>query len=593
MPRPSRITEGVVCAILAAVALGVLVRIHDFGQTRFFTIDEYQWGHATWLVSQGRVPYRDFYEHHLPLGYVLHAPLVGDGNRFVERALRLRTITFAWLLAALAAATAATFTATRSAPLALLTACLTPSVGFGLMSAIDYRGDNWAAFALVACLSCIEIARRHAGRLLSAAAGVLLALAIGMTQKIVLLGGGAVAILWLASVAARSPRVRARLGTWRIASPAAFAAGAAAVAVPALVAGLATGIVGRALEINVLDALRHESLYPGFGVGQFLAPFLEETWASTAALAALAGVHLAGGPRSFWALPLGVALAGGLLVRAPFPYNYVLLCWLVAIAAVRGYGRIAERLVRPIGTGSRLAAAAPLLYLLPLAVLPGQLGFVAGTSDNTGQLRLLEQVERHTGPDDVVIDSAGSALFRPDRGYYWYHGRAHVRMFPAWFARDLVPGMRASRAIFWIRTVRFDLLPDAAQRYLLTHYVPFFGDLHVLGFTTRPAAPAGATLRGRIDVVRSGDYSVAPVDAASGAGDPAVATGLRIDGAPVVGPTHRLEAGVHTLEIAPGTPAYRFSFLPLQAAPTPAPDRPHTRLFELRRARRPDAGGRP
>jgi len=55
----------------------------------------------------------------------------------------------------------------------------------------------------------------------------------------------------------------------------------------------------------------------------------------------------------------------------------------------------------------------------------------------------------------------------------------------------------------------------------------------------------------------------------------------------------RSKPALERFEIAPGTPAYRFSFLPLQAAPTPAPDRPHTRLFELRRARRPDAGGRP
>ena len=37
--------------ILLAAGVASLYRVYDFGQNRFFTIDEYQFGHATWLVS--------------------------------------------------------------------------------------------------------------------------------------------------------------------------------------------------------------------------------------------------------------------------------------------------------------------------------------------------------------------------------------------------------------------------------------------------------------------------------------------------------------------------------------------------------------
>ncbi len=53
--------------ILAVAAVASLYSVYEFGQDRFFTVDEYQFGHATWLVSEGEKPYLDFYEHHFPL----------------------------------------------------------------------------------------------------------------------------------------------------------------------------------------------------------------------------------------------------------------------------------------------------------------------------------------------------------------------------------------------------------------------------------------------------------------------------------------------------------------------------------------------
>jgi hypothetical protein len=73
----SRLEFGVRLAVGVVLAWAVVATwsfAYDFGQRRFFTIDEYQYGHATWLVSQGQRPYLDFYEHHFPLSYVLHAP---------------------------------------------------------------------------------------------------------------------------------------------------------------------------------------------------------------------------------------------------------------------------------------------------------------------------------------------------------------------------------------------------------------------------------------------------------------------------------------------------------------------------------------
>src|SRR6185295_17326952 len=42
---------------------------------KYFTIDEFQYAHAAWLVAHGSVPYRDFFEVHHPLVYQVLSPV--------------------------------------------------------------------------------------------------------------------------------------------------------------------------------------------------------------------------------------------------------------------------------------------------------------------------------------------------------------------------------------------------------------------------------------------------------------------------------------------------------------------------------------
>ena len=62
-------------AVLAAlVTLGVVLRI-GVVLNRRIDPDESQHLHVAWRVMQGQVPYRDFWEHHLPFFYYAMAPL--------------------------------------------------------------------------------------------------------------------------------------------------------------------------------------------------------------------------------------------------------------------------------------------------------------------------------------------------------------------------------------------------------------------------------------------------------------------------------------------------------------------------------------
>jgi hypothetical protein len=44
---------------------------------KYYSIDEFQYAHASWLVSKGNIPFRDFFDHHFPLIYqILSLPFM-------------------------------------------------------------------------------------------------------------------------------------------------------------------------------------------------------------------------------------------------------------------------------------------------------------------------------------------------------------------------------------------------------------------------------------------------------------------------------------------------------------------------------------
>ena len=66
-----RLAPGVLAAL---VALAVVLRI-GVVLNRRIDPDESQHLHVAWLITQGQVPYRDFWEHHLPFFHYAMAPL--------------------------------------------------------------------------------------------------------------------------------------------------------------------------------------------------------------------------------------------------------------------------------------------------------------------------------------------------------------------------------------------------------------------------------------------------------------------------------------------------------------------------------------
>ena len=63
-----------VLKILSAAALPII--LYAFAFSGFQIVDEFEHLHAAWLISVGKLPYVDFFEHHNPLLWYLSAPIV-------------------------------------------------------------------------------------------------------------------------------------------------------------------------------------------------------------------------------------------------------------------------------------------------------------------------------------------------------------------------------------------------------------------------------------------------------------------------------------------------------------------------------------
>ena len=90
--------HGFAVAVLITASLAILQFQQSLLRTRTFDADEFQHAHSAYLIAQGQLPYRDYFEHHPPLLHVLMAPVIAalepgrDGASAFETLFTLRVL---------------------------------------------------------------------------------------------------------------------------------------------------------------------------------------------------------------------------------------------------------------------------------------------------------------------------------------------------------------------------------------------------------------------------------------------------------------------------------------------------------------------
>jgi hypothetical protein len=227
---PNRLYLGrlIFIAVAVAIAAGALASRVSLLSTRRFDPDELEHAHVAWSISQGRVPYRDFFEMHPPVFHYLVAPLIArldvrspDGAMHALFALRKAM----WALSV--GIVLCTFVLARRLGEVDAAWASLPILATDIVLAhrgIEIRPDGLATVAWLGSLAFMLAGLRssrpgsRATRSTFAASGLCIGLGVLTSQKLLLAGPSLlITLAWYVSSATfgATTRVRIRNAAWQ------------------------------------------------------------------------------------------------------------------------------------------------------------------------------------------------------------------------------------------------------------------------------------------------------------------------------------------------------------------------------------------
>jgi hypothetical protein len=489
--------------LAALVALAVVLRI-GMVVNRPIDPDESQHLHVAWLVAQGQVPYRDFWEHHLPFFHYGVAPLtvwLADRPEVYLAARALMVV-----MAAVAVALTWQLARRLSAAGAVWAAVVLLFLPQFAETSTETRPDVPALLAYLASLRALVSWRegRGAGRLWAVGAWQGVALALSLKAVFGLAG--------VAMVVAGTPTTGGASRGGRAGSLGRMACGVAVVLVP-LHAGLAAAGGTPVLRGLFRDVVQGSLAFVDFGktwpaFGSELGTFLAAALGLGLVLRVRGGAILHHPVHGVLLPPTLILTVILLLPGTPAVYQHA---WLPVLPVVAVYAGL---LLATLGEWARRGpspwrTAFGLIAILAAVVIPaGESLTFAVREQNADDLRLMRLEIRLTCPRDPVLDGTALYVFRPAA----YRYGVLIRGVREWVARGVVAeeviaeDMRAARApvAYPDRRVRGMIGPVADL--LRRHYVAGPEGLLVAG---AEIAAAGGGGRSVVDLLVPGPYLVA------------------------------------------------------------------------------------
>lgn len=384
--------------------------------------DELEFYRATLWVGEGRVPFRDFWEHHLPLQWILFAPFTRlIRNVGVHGVLALRAmdmVVVAGILVVLAA-----FMKRLKVPSVvglLVIAALVGSPLFGTPLS-EYRVDNpMNLFFLLGLLLLERSSSALQSRAMIVAAGVSLALSGLCSQRIIPLVGVTVLVYFVLGDGEGWAGRKKYL--WTL-------IGGLGVVVLALLIAWMLGALGPMIKQCVADNWIYESNFHPTHVPSFwfhlipypfksrdlMIPLLLAGGCAGSALAFTKGNHERGAQRL-----AALALSDGfVLATLSMPNLYQEMTLFLLLAPLAGYCLSKIMGARPtLGQRIPLYGSLLLIGLIYMANRRIPWGFDADVLAH--QDHLIQVVSRVTNPGERVLEGEGFAYERPPAYYFWF-----------------------------------------------------------------------------------------------------------------------------------------------------------------------------
>jgi hypothetical protein len=533
--RRPRLVVGTI-VLLAIAGLGAAMVAHAK-----LDPDESQHLHVAWLIAQGRVPYADFWEHHMPLLPCALAPVT---RWFAERP-------------AVYFAARALMAVTAAATLGLVYALggrLGPGVGAAavillavqvrfLQHSVQVRPDVPALFTWLATVFMLVRWRERARSGWLWAAGLALGLTAAFTPKAAFLAPGAALVVL--SSPGEPPPILPRM-VRRLAS---LAAGCA-VPLVVLLVWLAAARGPAALRAFVEDVVVANLRFPDFvkqtAVGAEGVGFV---------FLGLAGVvmtlrrhgwralqHPVHGP-----LLIPAAVLSGILLlpSTPAVYSYTWLPVLAIGSLYAGQALLAAVERARTGAGKRSTAILALVVVVALIVPLAVVGVLTlpRNRDNEAHIMRMKRELAYACPGEAVLDGGPLAVFRPTALRY----PSLVRGLRTWIEQGVIPpeilvgDLHRARAPVGVSDSRLRIRGPVSA-FIARYYVQEPDGLLVAGADVALHGGAGQT---DVDLLVPGRYEVV------------MTAGLQvmIDGVVLSPPTTWLSEGHHRISWSgpPGT----------------------------------------
>lgn len=520
-------------AAFAVVLLAAGLLAFALAWERAYQVDEVESIHAAYAIASGKLIYRDFWQGHHPLFYLLLAPILPlDEPVLAFRLARLAA--FALFLASVALTGWLARRLGASSGLAMLLLLLHSTF---VERGLEVRPDTlMTPLVLLALLvGTFETASTRRRFLLQ---GLLLGLAFTATQKAAI-ASVAFGVVWL-------------VGAIRERRPGLVLLPCLVWLLPwlAMLAGLAwQGGLGEYARFNLFHpgesvqgqgaatAVRFSALGPLLVEGSRNAAF------SLAAIAA-AGIVLFRTLRKLRRRPdptrrehpspaptvllAGVWLAGLFVMPFPYPYSHAGGLPAVAVTIAVATAAILRARVSPRRRSLALAVVSGLFVLAALATsIPRITGERA--KDNARQLHVLERVQALTEPASPVFDLAG-LYFRPDAYPVYLMTSAHFARYRRGEYPPIAAWLREHGVDLFVVNYRVRWLEGEDRAFLQTHFVRVEPNLFLSGRDLDGLRPGESR---RFEVTRAGDYRF------DGEGE------LLVEGKPFR--AGRLERGIYTL----------------------------------------------
>ncbi|MBI5442364.1 MAG: hypothetical protein HY900_14265, partial [Deltaproteobacteria bacterium] len=466
-PSPlARAATLLLLATIFVILIGGVVSGVAISRNRSFQVDEVEHVHAAYNVADGRALYRDFWEGHNPLLYVVLLPLV-DVDDPVGTFRRSRLLVLV-LLSATIGLTCWTANRLAGPSAAVVSGGLLLFATSFAERGIEVRPDNMVALAIAGALAA-QVSSLAESRRLSLQ-GLLLGLGFLATSKVIV-ATAAFGTLWVV-LAFRRRRL------FLLVAPA--ATWLAPLALAAIVLA-ALGLLDDWARWNLLPYFQNVARRAGpnlaFPPSLLLTPealrnpFFVASSLSALLLVAVASARRNPAARDLW-FPAGLSLACLAFLRVnpyPFPYNLVTVLPTFAVLCGVFWGLVAVRLSRLAPPA--LASAGVCALCLAFAAVPSAERRISKSVPGNGQqLATLGAIQRVTGPTDRVFDLAG-LYFRPDAYPVFTMTGVMLRRYERGFFPAIIPALEANEVTAFIDNYRLRALPDREKRFLAEHFV--------------------------------------------------------------------------------------------------------------------------